>query len=387
MKKLWNGGRFAVLFSVLLTAFTAYALLDTFVIPRQYATVAPDSETVRLNEVTTLPRSTERNAQTATQSPSADGSDAQTATQSPSADETDAQNGGASSDTSRKSRRSRARGGSGADGSRPKSQESVTDSGLATDAGSVKNGATVTESETIRAYSDDNISISITQYRAYDTDVYVADVTLSSPEYLKTALAGNAYGRNIKDKTSTIAAENHAILAVNGDYYGARNGGYVIRNGTLYRDSGAGGEVLAIFADGSFRIVDDREVTAQELLQSGAAQTLSFGPALLKEGAVTVTKGQEVGKAMASNPRTAIGVMENLHYVFVVADGRTERSAGMSLYELAEFLRELGVKTAYNLDGGGSSTMVFNGELINHPTTSGNSVKERSVSDIVYIGA
>jgi exopolysaccharide biosynthesis protein len=229
--------------------------------------------------------------------------------------------------------------------------------------------------------------VNITQRRAYNTDVYVADVTLSSPKYLKTALAGNAYGRNIKDKTSAIAAENNAILAINGDYYGARNGGYVIRNGTLYRDSGAGGEVLAIFADGSFRIVDDREVTAQELLNSGAAQTLSFGPALVKEGVVTVTESQEVGKAMASNPRTAIGVMDNLHYVFVVADGRTERSAGMSLYELAEFLRELGVKTAYNLDGGGSSTMVFNGEIINHPTTNGNSVKERSVSDIVYIGA
>ncbi|MBQ1418697.1 MAG: phosphodiester glycosidase family protein, partial [Firmicutes bacterium] len=57
-----------------------------------------------------------------------------------------------------------------------------------------------------------------------------------------------------------------------------------------------------------------------------------------------------------------------------------------SLYELAEFLQELGVETAYNLDGGGSSTMVYQGEVVNNPTTSGNSVKERSVSDIVYIG-
>ncbi|MBR2099553.1 MAG: phosphodiester glycosidase family protein, partial [Firmicutes bacterium] len=52
----------------------------------------------------------------------------------------------------------------------------------------------------------------------------------------------------------------------------------------------------------------------------------------------------------------------------------------------AEFLQELGVETAYNLDGGGSSTMVYQGEVVNNPTTSGNSVKERSVSDIVYIG-
>lgn len=89
---------------------------------------------------------------------------------------------------------------------------------------------------------------------------------------------------------------------------------------------------------------------------------------------------------MASNPRTAIGIIDNLHYVFVVSDGRTEESEGLSLLELAEFMDGLGVKTAYNLDGGGSSTMYFNGEVINTPTTNGRSIKERSVSDIVYIG-
>ena len=54
--------------------------------------------------------------------------------------------------------------------------------------------------------------------------------------------------------------------------------------------------------------------------------------------------------------------------------------------EHEQVLQELGVETAYNLDGGGSSTMVYQGEVVNNPTTSGNSVKERSVSDIVYIG-
>jgi len=49
-------------------------------------------------------------------------------------------------------------------------------------------------------------------------------------------------------------------------------------------------------------------------------------------------------------------------------------------------MQGLGADVAYNLDGGGSSTMVFNGEVINNPTTNGNTIKERSVSDIVYIG-
>ena len=49
-------------------------------------------------------------------------------------------------------------------------------------------------------------------------------------------------------------------------------------------------------------------------------------------------------------------------------------------------MKSLNVKTAYNLDGGGSSAMYFNGSIINKPTTNGDSIKERSVSDIVYIG-
>ena len=88
---------------------------------------------------------------------------------------------------------------------------------------------------------------------------------------------------------------------------------------------------------------------------------------------------------MASNPRTAMGIIDENHYVFIVSDGRTSESEGLSLYELATFAKTLGVKTLYNLDGGGSSTMYFNGKVINNPTTNGNKISERSVSDIVYI--
>ena len=106
----------------------------------------------------------------------------------------------------------------------------------------------------------------------------------------------------------------------------------------------------------------------------------------MADGAIAGSEGEEVGKAKASNPRTAIGIIDDLHYVFVVSDGRTEESEGLSLVQLAEFLSDLGAVTAYNLDGGGSSTMVFNGEVINNPTTNGSRIQERSVSDIVYIG-
>ena len=234
-------------------------------------------------------------------------------------------------------------------------------------------------------YSDENISVALQTYRLYDTTVYVADVRLSSADYLKTAFAENSYGRNITEKTSSMASSVNAILAINGDYYGAQRSGYVIRNGVLYRNTSGGGEDLVIYADGSFGIVDEDEITAEELLASGAWNVLSFGPALVEDGTVSVSENDEVGRAMASNPRTAIGVIDDLHYVFVVADGRTSDSDGLSLYELATFLQSLGVRTAYNLDGGGSSSMVFLGNLINNPAN-GRKSSERSVSDIVYIG-
>ena len=234
-------------------------------------------------------------------------------------------------------------------------------------------------------YSDGNISVQLSTYRLSETTVYVADVRLSSADYLRTALAENSYGRNITEKTSSMASSVNAILAINGDYYGAQRSGYVIRNGVLYRSTSGGGEDLVIYADGSFGIINEDDVTAEELLASGARNVLSFGPALVEDGEIAVSENDEVGRAMASNPRTAIGVIDDLHYVFVVADGRTSDSDGLSLHELATFMQSIGCKTAYNLDGGGSSSMVFLGTLVNNPAN-GRKSSERSVSDIVYIG-
>ena len=179
-----------------------------------------------------------------------------------------------------------------------------------------------------REYKDENVQVTYTQYETNGTTIHVADVRVSSAEYLKTAFAKGTYGKNVTQSTSEIAASNNAVLAVNGDYYGVQERGYVIRNGVLYREEAGENDVLCIYADG---IIDD------------------------------------------------------LHYVFVVSDGRSGESEGLSLYELASFMEQLGVQTAYNLDGGGSSTMVFQGEVVNNPS-SGFRDEEREVSDIVYIG-
>ena len=239
------------------------------------------------------------------------------------------------------------------------------------------------------SYSDGNISVNLTEKTVNDTQIYVADVTLSSADYLKTALAQNSYGTNVTAKTSVTAAENNAILAVNGDYYGANSSGYVIRNGVVYRDSvreDASNGDLAIYKDGSFKIIYENQISADQLVQDGVVNLLAFGPSLVENGEISVGINTEVGQAMASNPRTAIGIIDENHYIIVVSDGRTSESKGLSLYQMAEVMKSYGVKTAYNLDGGGSSTLYFNGQVINKPTTGGSKISERAVCYIVYIG-
>ena len=238
----------------------------------------------------------------------------------------------------------------------------------------------------IGTYSDSKSKITVTQYRAYDSNIYVADVEVTDGTSILSAFANNTYGRNITDTTSDMAEENNAVLAINGDYYGARQSGYVIRNGVVYRSQGSNGEDMVISKDGSLSFISESDTTTDSLLQKQAWQVLSFGPVLVENGQVAVSENDEVGMAMASNPRTAIGTVAKNHYFFVVSDGRTSESAGLSLYELANFMKSLGATNVYNLDGGGSSTMVFQGEVVNNPTTNGNKISERAVSDILYIG-
>ena len=243
---------------------------------------------------------------------------------------------------------------------------------------------------TENSYDDGNIRIRIRTERLTDTTAYIADIQLSDASLLRTGLAGDAFGRNLAEVTSSIAARNGAVFAVNGDYYGFREKGYVLRNGYLYRDTKNTrypyGEDLVIREDGSFEIVRESTVTAKELAESGAQQVFSFGPALVDHGEIQVVQGEEVERAQITNPRTAIGIVEPLHYIMVVSDGRTRESRGLSLVQLGELMQSLGCEVAYNLDGGGSSTIWFNGKVLNKPTTFGDVFEERTISDIVYIG-
>ena len=266
-------------------------------------------------------------------------------------------------------------------------------------------------------YSDPDIYINITTHRdaANTTTYYVADVRIKHLSFFRTALAKDTFGENVEERPSDICKKNKGILAINGDYYGAQEAGYVLRNGVSLRDTVSneiGGhnprnnpEDLAIYADGTFEVFNEKEHTLKEIADKRAWQVFSFGPGLVKNGEIAVTEKSEVDSIIRNgtslkSQRTAMGIIAPLHYCFVVNDGRTDESEGFSLYEMATIMKDLHCYCAYNLDGGGSSVMYLDdgtgnanklGHLVNKPNQNYNgrgnsSTQQRGISDIVYFG-
>ena len=370
-----------------LAVFTTYVVMDTFVISRVYGEASGSGNETAMQ--------IESKGGNAGQTDDAAADDTDDSTSGNEAGGTAKGPGGRHGDCSggpgRGGKHGKPKSGSGSsstESSKDSKSSSSSESSTESSSSSAKFG--ISGMSTAGSYSDDNISIKLSEYTVSGTVIHVAEVKADSADYLRTAFAQGSYGKNVTATTSDIASGVNAILAINGDYYGAQEKGYVIRNGKLYRSTAVSGrEDLVIYKDGSFGIINESEVTAEQLLAKGAVQTLSFGPALVEDGKVSVDSDDEVGRAMASNPRTAIGIKSDGTYILMVSDGRTDESEGFSLLQLAEFMKYLGAETAYNLDGGGSSTMVFNGSVVNTPTGGGignGSGSERKVSDIVYIG-
>ncbi|WP_159610350.1 phosphodiester glycosidase family protein [Glutamicibacter sp. JC586] len=272
--------------------------------------------------------------------------------------------------------------------------EHVEQTGISSAAASTASTASDTAAKiTDTSYTSDLAKINITKTStgsgSSQVTYFAADIKLSEGTVLGSAFAKDSFGENITETTSTIAENNNAIFAINGDYYGFRDTGIVIRNGVAYRDKGAR-EGLAFYKDGSVKTYDETTTSADALVADGVWQTLSFGPTVVKDskqvdGIDQVEVDTNFGNhsIQGQQPRTAIGVIDDNHFVFVVVDGRSEGySVGVTMPELAQIMLDLGCETAYNIDGGGSSTMYFNGSLVNNPLGRN---QERGTSDILFI--
>lgn len=233
-----------------------------------------------------------------------------------------------------------------------------------------------------REYRDENKTILINRIESGNIVYFVADVQVANPSVLHAEM--NEHMMSV----SGLAARAGAVLAINGDDYAVHDHGIIIRNGRLLRAGRTSRNQLIVDKNGDMSVRIDRKnedvkAIGEELATSDTWQSFEFGPALVKDGqALPFSPDFDLISTRPTRleSRTAIGQIGPLHYIIIVVDGRQEGySIGVSLQDLQQLFLKYGAKTALNLDGGGSSELWFQGEIINRPAGG----KERQVSDII----
>lgn len=229
------------------------------------------------------------------------------------------------------------------------------------------------------SYKSDNISIAISKQRVRDTDVFVADIYVASAQNFKRALSHDQWGANA-ESPATLAVRSNAILAMTGDYSHLFSKGLVVANGEVLRkSSNALRDNCLIYPDGSMVTFKRGKMEVKDVIKQDIWQSFLFGPALLKSDGSPYDKfNSNIGVA---NPRSVIGYYAPGHFCFVLVEGRQTNQKGLALVPLSSFMSELGCASAYNLDGGQSAMLWFNGQLVNNPYNGG-----RALTDIAYIG-
>jgi len=241
---------------------------------------------------------------------------------------------------------------------------------------------------TDRSYQSEDLCISITSCRAYNSDVYIADIYVRSVENLQRAMSSNKW-KGSQQRVATIAQNNNAILALTGDNSCNLDAGLSFSNGQLMRkSSNKKRDLCIIYKSGEMKILKAGSFKNDAVLaeQGSIWQSFLFGPSLLDDnGKALSSYNTDVGPA---NPRAVIGYYEPGHYCLIQVDGRStesllesgKKNVGMKMKELGAFVESLGCTAAYNLDGGQSALMWFNGQVVSNPYNGG-----RQLYDIIIV--
>ena len=229
-------------------------------------------------------------------------------------------------------------------------------------------------------------SLSVIYRRVYDTETfhkrltyYTAEVFVQNIEQIKTASCKGSFEKIGHGSVEKTAKENHALLAISGDYYGFHGSSLVIRNGITYRTSLRKGDICLLLRDGTMETIRGADANINLILEKDPWQGWQFGPELMT-GSGEAKSGFVDSNLSVDNPRSCIGYVEPGHYFFVVVDGRQKNSRGLSLIELAQLMESLGCVQAYNLDGGASAHFFWDDRIVNNPCGGG-----RQISDIIYL--
>ncbi|MEL7563552.1 MAG: phosphodiester glycosidase family protein [Dehalobacterium sp.] len=239
----------------------------------------------------------------------------------------------------------------------------------------------------IKKYESDNVEIIIFQLKKEDLRGYMAKIRLKNPKSLQIALSPEEKKKG--ETTSAAVKRLGGVFGVNGGGFATSTKDGTSRLVPLGNTMIKGelvGDFIPSYNDLSFagftkegRLVGGVYYQEEELKDSGAWQGVSFVPVLIKDW-----QPVEIPKKWARQrqPRTVLGQYPNGDLFFIVVDGRQSNwSQGISLEEMQVTLMRLGVMEAFNLDGGGSSSFVFQGKVMNKPSDG----KERPISTNIVI--
>ena len=233
-------------------------------------------------------------------------------------------------------------------------------------------------------YVDDSISIQMKTLEQNGVQYCIGTIALSSPSQLRTAVAGTLTNTRVAN-ISSMAEKHNAILAINADNFtnNPTKTSFEYRMGEKIRSKpNRLKDILIIDDKGDFHLFVQSDGAKMKKFQQSDLEIINaftFGPALVIDSAVQTINKDYGYNPRGKEPRMAIGQTGPLNYVVVMAEGRSSNSEGVTHQTLANFMGALGCTQAYNLDGGNSATMVFNGEFYGSRT--GN---ERAQSDMIY---
>lgn len=217
---------------------------------------------------------------------------------------------------------------------------------------------------------------------------YIAHIYSRDTQNMISGLLDEKKGRST-GMPEELARKYQAVYGQNANYFHDswnEDLGPDIRNGTVYKEK-LGPDTMAFMPDGALRVFKrGRDPYSVEDFQNlGIENTFSFGPILVEDG--RIAEGLSDHNLFRNNPRGAFGMVENGHYVGILVDGRKPGvSRGVTLERLAQEFVDQGCVTAYNLDGGQSTAMVFMGEQLNThqgETTNG----QRRIPDMLIFGS
>ena len=223
-------------------------------------------------------------------------------------------------------------------------------------------------------YISHTLYINIRRYNDLDAKNiwYETEVKTRGGEQLQSFLTRSL---RVYERPVTIARKHSAVLAFTDDYFSLRKYGVAIRAGDIYRDAMRGsntayppGDTLAVFADGSMRAFVVNAHTAAEFLDMGAVHVLTFGPWLISGGIINPMVSSDT-YMYYREPRSAIGMIAPGHYLIVTVDGRYTGAKGVYFSWLTKRMQEVGVTEAINLDGGGTTALVFMGVQLSRVST------------------